>query len=239
MPHVARNGYIRTLVIDAGHGGRDPGALGKTYKEKDITLKVARKLTLLLRENMPEMEVILTRNGDQFVSLDKRGQIAQDHKADFFISIHCNALDNPRYFGATTYILGINDRQSRYRSYVRENQSVILEKDYAKTYEGFEPNSPEANILYSVMKNAFRKEASNMASKIQSEFSNRLKRHDIGVKQAPFIVLWRSGVPSVLVETGFITNRSEESYLGSETGQTYMASALYRAIRDYNHELGR
>lgn len=239
MPHPMGKGPIRTIVIDAGHGGKDPGAMGKTYKEKDLTLKMALKLKEILNTNMPQIRVILTRGDDRFVPLHQRSKIAQLYKADFFISIHCNANPNKKFFGSSTYILGINQGQSRYRSYIRENEAVLFEKDYETMYGGFDPKSPEGEIYFRVMKNAFRQESAHLAEKIELDSKQRLKRKSLGVKQGPFIVLWRSGMPSVLVETGFVTNPEEEKFLGSSKGQLYIASSLYRAIRDYNYELER
>ncbi|MFK7972899.1 MAG: N-acetylmuramoyl-L-alanine amidase [Bacteroidia bacterium] len=237
MPRPRGTGPIRTIVIDAGHGGKDPGALGKTYKEKELTLKMALKLKAILNKNLPKVRVILTRGDDRFIPLHQRAKIAQMYKADFFVSIHCNASPVKKFFGSSTYILGINHGQDRYNSYIRENEVVLFEDNYQTMYGGFDPKSPEGTIFFRVMKNAFRQESSRMASKIQTDLKGRLGRKSLGVKQAPFIVLWQSGMPSVLVETGFITNRTEELYLGSETGQNHIASSLYRAIRDYNHEL--
>lgn len=237
IPKPQVQGLIRTIVIDAGHGGKDPGALGRVHKEKDLNLKMALKLKEILNTNMPEIRVILTRDDDRFVLLHQRAKIAQMYKADFFVSIHCNASTNRKFFGSSTYILGINRGQDRYRSYIRENESVLFEKDYETMYGGFDPKSPEGAIYFRVMKNTFRQESARLADKIQNDFSQRLKRKSLGVKQGPFIVLWQSGMPSVLVETGFITNTQEEAFLGSPKGQLYIASSLYRAIRNYNYEL--
>lgn len=236
-PKPEAQGLIRTIVIDAGHGGKDPGAVGKVHKEKNLNLKMALKLKEILNANMPEIRVILTRGDDRFIPLHQRAKIAQMYKADFFVSIHCNASPKSKFFGSSTYILGINKGQDRYRSYIRENEAVLFEKDYQTMYGGFDPKSPEGEIYFRVMKNSFRQESAHLAEKIEHDFSQRLQRKSLGVKQGPFIVLWQSGMPSVLVETGFITNPQEEAFLGSSEGQLYIASSLYRAIRNYNYEL--
>jgi N-acetylmuramoyl-L-alanine amidase len=231
------DGHIKTIIIDPGHGGKDPGALGKTYREKDIALKIGLELRNLIRRYAPDLRVVLTRGDDTFVELHQRGKLAQAYNGDFFVSIHCDASVTKTAFGSSTYILGVNRGQERYRSYIRENQSVLFEENYEQMYDGFDPNSPESYIMFRVMRNVFRQESMYLADKVQKNVETRLQRKNRGVKQGPFIVLWASAMPAILCETGFITNTTDEKFLASETGQVFMASAIYRAIRDYNHEL--
>jgi N-acetylmuramoyl-L-alanine amidase len=237
-PDRFEDGPIRTIIIDAGHGGKDPGALGKQYREKDVALNIALSLRDLLRRYAPHLRVVLTRGNDEFVELHERGRIAQAYKGDFFVSIHCDANTNRSAYGSSTYVLGVNSGQERYRSYIRENQSVLFEENYKQMYDGFDPSSPESYIMFRVMRNVFRQESMYLANKVQGNFESRLKRKNRGVKQGPFIVLWASAMPAILCETGFISNPTEEKFLASETGQVFIASSIYRAIRDYNHELG-
>lgn len=233
--NLSQQGRIRTLIIDAGHGGKDPGASGASHKEKHIVLNVALQLAETVRNYMPEIKVILTRDSDEFIELYKRGDIAKENKGDFFISIHCDANPNHSAHGSTAYILGSNDGTERYESYIRENQVVQYEDNYKEQYEGFDPQSPEAYIFFRVVKNVYRTESMLLANHIQAQIETRAQRKNRGVKQAPFVVLWRSAMPSILCEIGFISNRDEEVYLASDHGQLYIASAIFRAVRDYNN----
>ncbi len=230
---------IKTLVIDAGHGGKDPGALGNGYKEKDITLKIALELKRIVNENLPNIKVVMTRSTDKFIELSKRGEIAQDNKADFFVSIHCNSIPkgtkSPN--GTEIYVLGTNPGQERYETSIKENEVVAFEDNYKEMYGGFDPKSPEGGIYHNLMKNAYRTESLKLAGKIDKQFKERAGRKSYGVKQAPFIVLWQSGVPAVLIETGYISDKAEANFLGSVDGQEIMASGIYRAIKEYNQEL--
>ncbi|MEZ4825592.1 MAG: N-acetylmuramoyl-L-alanine amidase [Bacteroidia bacterium] len=229
-------GPIRTVIIDAGHGGKDPGAVGERYYEKNITLNVALQLKRILNESMPELNVVLTRDTDKFIALHKRAQIAKDNQGDFFISIHCNALKVKSRYGAETYVLGINEGQENYETIIAENEAILFEDNYADMYGGFDPSSPEGYIYFKLLKNVFRNESTRLAEKMQHQYSSRIGRKDRGVKQAPFVVLYHSGMPAVLTEIGFITNFEEETFLASETGQIYIASCIYRAIKAYNME---
>ncbi|MEZ4775097.1 MAG: N-acetylmuramoyl-L-alanine amidase [Bacteroidia bacterium] len=229
-------GPIRTVIIDAGHGGKDPGALGARYYEKDITLNVALQLKRILNESMPDLNVVLTRDTDKFIALHRRAQIAKDNQGDFFISIHCNALKNNTKYGAESYVLGINEGQENYETIIAENESILFEDNYGDMYGGFDPSSPEGYIYFKLLKNVFRNESTRLAEKIQHQYASRIGRKDRGVKQAPFVVLYLSGMPALLTETGFITNYEEETFLASESGQIYIASCIYRAIKSYNME---
>ncbi len=232
----ATDGPIRTIIIDAGHGGKDPGAVGRTFQEKNIALGIAIHLRDLIHTYLPHMRVVLTRANDNFIELHERGRIAQAYKGDFFVSIHCNASTNRAAFGSSTYVLGINRGQERYRSYIRENQTVMMEDNYRSMYDGFDPKSPESYIMFSLMKNVFRQESLHLADKIQGQLEQAVQRKNRGVKQGPFIVLWSSAMPAVLCETGFITNSEEEKFLATETGQVFIASGILRGIKAYNYE---
>ena len=229
-PEVYR---IKKVVIDPGHGGRDPGALGRKSKEKDITLAVALKLGEYINANLPDVEVIYTRKEDVFVGLEARSTIANESGADLFISIHCNANPSRSPFGAETYVMGLHKSDGNLDVAMRENAVITYEEDYTTKYEGYDPNSAESFIIFSLMQHSFLEQSLNMASLVQDEFRERARRHDRGVKQAGFLVLWKASMPSVLVELGFLSNAKEEEYLMSSDGQAYLASAIFRAFRDY------
>lgn len=240
---VNRSGEkISTIVIDAGHGGKDPGALGSHSREKEITLAVALKLGRYIKASLPDVKVIYTRTRDRFVGLKTRGQIANRNKADLFISIHCNSNASHKPYGAETYVLGSDDNRSNRNMKVAmmENAAILLEDNVKSNYNGFDPNSPESYIIFSLKQNDYKQEQSLLlAQKIQSQFKNRAGRKDRGVHQAGFLVLAGTYMPSVLIELGYLSNASEEKYLLSEKGQSYLASAIYRAVKEYkrNYEL--
>jgi N-acetylmuramoyl-L-alanine amidase len=236
LPPFFEPGPIRTLIIDAGHGGKDPGASGRLYKEKDITLAVALKLRGLVQERMPGLRVVLTREDDRFIELKRRGELAQAARGDFFVSIHCNAMRQRDRMGAETYVLGTNQGQENYATIIQENQAILFEDNYREVYEGFDPSSPEGLIFFRLLKNAYRNESARLAGSIQQAYQSRLRRVDRGVKQAPFVVLYMAGMPAVLTEIGFLSNPQEEIFLGSEAGQIYIAEAIYQALADYNRD---
>lgn len=227
---------IKTIVIDAGHGGQDPGAVANGIKEKDICLKIALALKKKISQEMPNLKVVLTRDTDKFIELHRRGEIAQANKADFFISIHCNSTPKTpsNAKGTEIYILGTNQGQERYRAMIRENQSVLFEKNYADFYGGFDPKSPEGEIFQVLLKDEFRKESLSLASKIDKYLVAHFERITKGVKQAPFIVLWRSAMPALLVETGFVTNPTEAAWLNSQKGQNEIVDAIFYSLKSYN-----
>ncbi|MEO0472816.1 MAG: N-acetylmuramoyl-L-alanine amidase [Bacteroidota bacterium] len=235
--HHQAFGPIRTLIIDAGHGGKDPGSVGKLVYEKDITIKVAKKLQQMVNEKMPGVRAVLTRKDDTFIPLHERGKIAQREGGDFFISIHCNGMKYADRHGTETYVLGTNEGQENYERIIQENQSILFEENYLTEYDGFDPNSPEANIFFSLVNNAFRSESFRLADGIQHQYEHSFHRFNRGVKQAPFVVLYMCGMPAVLTEIGFITNPEEEIYLQSEEGQSNIASALFNAVKTYNQGL--
>ncbi len=230
---------ISIIVIDAGHGGKDPGASGSHSREKDITLAVALKVGRYIKANLPDVKVIYTRTKDRFVPLIKRGEIANRNKADLFISIHCNSNNSHKPYGAETYVLGSDDSRSKRNMKVAmlENAAILLEDNAKSNYDGFDPNSPESYIVFSLKQNDYKQEESLvLAQKIQKQFKNRAGRKDRGVHQAGFLVLAGTYMPSVLVELGYLSNYTEEKYLRSEKGQSYMASAIYRAVKSYKHD---
>jgi N-acetylmuramoyl-L-alanine amidase len=224
---------LKKVVIDAGHGGHDSGALGKNTKEKDITLAVALKLGKLIESNFSDVTVIYTRNTDVFIPLDERTAIANKAEADLFISIHVNSNPNSRPYGAETYVMGLHKSASNLDVAMRENSVITYEKDYTTKYEGYDPKSSESFIIFSLMQNAYLDQSLDFASKIQNDFCDRGQRKDRGVKQAGFLVLWKTAMPSVLVELGFLSNPEEEKYLMSDDGQNYLASSIYRAFKSY------
>jgi N-acetylmuramoyl-L-alanine amidase len=226
-------GRFKTVVIDAGHGGKDPGALGKDVKEKDIVLSVALKVGEYLKREMPELKVVYTRTTDVFVPLDERAEIANKAKADLFVSIHANAISNPRIYGAETFVLGLHRSEENLEVAKKENSVIILEEGYTTKYEGFDPTSPESYIIFELMQNVYLDQSIAAASIIQDQFETRVGRRNRGVKQAGFLVLRKTAMPGVLVELGFLSNRTEEKFMASEEGQVYLASAIFRSIRDY------
>ena len=230
------------IVIDAGHGGKDPGAIGTTNsREKNITLAVALKTGEYIEKNLENVTVIYTRKTDVFVELQERAAIANKNHADLFISIHANAVGaNARNIqGAETFIMGLTRDKENIEVAMKENQVILLESDYSTKYEGFDPTSPESYIMFSLMQNIYQQQSINLASKIQDQFKNRVNRIDRGVKQAGFLVLYMTTMPSVLIELGFITHPAEERFLTSTEGQDYLASAIFRACREYINEIDR
>ena len=225
------------LVIDAGHGGHDPGALGKKAKEKDINLNVALKLGKLVQENCPDVKVIYTRSKDVFISLNRRAEIANNAKADLFISIHTNSVaGNNKIMGASTWTLGLAKSDANLDVAKRENSVILYEDDYKTSYAGFDPNSAESYIIFEFMQDNYMSQSVHLASLVQNELKNTSKRRDQGVHQAGFLVLKASAMPSILVELGFISTPAEEQFLSSESGATTMAKGIFRAFQTYKKE---
>ncbi len=225
------------VVIDAGHGGKDPGAMGAEAREKSINLAVALKTGKYINDNLPDVKVIYTRDDDTFIGLAERADVANRNKADIFISIHSNSIRDKRFSGAETWVLGQSMDEANLQVAMKENAVITYEKDYQTKYEGYDPNSVESFIIFSLMQNTYLKQSTEFASMIQNQFRDRVGRKDRGVKQAGFVVLWRTTMPSVLVELGFVSNAEEEKYLLTQTGQDYLASAIYRAFRDYKQTI--
>jgi N-acetylmuramoyl-L-alanine amidase len=228
---------VRTVVIDAGHGGKDPGTHGKYVKEKDVVLKVALELGKTIKENYPNVKVYYTRMSDKFVELHDRAGLANRNHADLFISIHCNANPSRSIYGTETYAMGLHTSEGNLDVAKRENSVIYLEDDHQENYGGFDPDSPMAHILMANYQSAYLDNSLRFASKIEKQFQNRTGRKSRGVKQAGFVVLWKSAMPSVLVEIGFLSNAAEEKYLKEKTGQIQIASGIYRAFREYKEEM--
>ncbi len=233
MQGQMRDGRIKKVVIDAGHGGKDPGAMGLRSREKDIALSIALKAGKYISENFPDVEVIYTRKTDEFIELYRRAEIANEQHADLFISIHCNSSKSTKPYGAETYVMGLHKTNANLEVAKTENAAILYEEDYSKKYDGFDPNSPEAHIIFSLYQNAYRSYSLKLASLTQSQIVDRSSRFDRGVKEAGFWVLYKTAMPGILIEAGFISNKEEEKYLASEIGQTVIASSVYRAFREY------
>jgi N-acetylmuramoyl-L-alanine amidase len=230
------------VVIDAGHGGKDPGATGHFTKEKHINLGVALLLGEMIKENHPNVKVIFTRDDDFFVELQERANIANRSKAQLFISIHTNASKNNDARGTETYTMGLRRANENLEVAKRENSVILLEDDYKVKYEGFDPTSSESYIMFELLHDRFLEQSISIASSIQREF-RQADCVDRGVRQDVFLVLRNTGMPSVLVEVGYISNPSEEVFLGSKSGQKKIASAIYSAFcqfkRNFDNRQGR
>lgn len=218
------------VVLDAGHGGKDPGALGKITREKHICLAIAQKVAKHLKAT-EGIDVVLTRDEDRFIELKRRAEIANEKKADLFVSIHVNSSTSSRPAGTSTYALGMHKAEHNL-SVVRENSVILTEENHEANYEGFDPKSPEGYIIFSLIQNVHLKQSLSLASLVEKKFKS-LGRYSRGVHQAGFLVLWRASMPAVLIETGFISNATEEKYLSSPEGQEAIAAAIYQAILDY------
>lgn len=224
------------MVLDAGHGGKDPGRPTKNgYKESDIALKIVLGVGKELSKN-PDIKVVYTRSTDKFIELKERGKIANKANADLFVSVHCNA-HHTQAFGSETYVLGIHRNQTNFEVAKAENSVIFMEEDYEKNYEGFDPNSPEAAIGLTLAQEEYLDQSILLAKLVQDRFTNKLKRRNRGVKQAGFVVLHQTVMPSILVETGFITNKKEGAYLNSKNGQSNMAKSIADAILEYKNSL--
>ena len=227
------------IVIDPGHGGRDPGAVGSISYEKDITLAIALRTGKYIEQNLKDVRVVYTRKSDEFVDLDVRSDIANKNNADLFISIHANSSDVHNVYGTETYVMGHSKDQANLEVAMKENQVILLEDDYSTKYEGFNPNSPESYIMFTLRQNVYLKQSTELASMIQTEYKKEVGRFDRGVKQSGFWVLYRTTMPSVLTETGFISNPNEERYINSKQGQDYIAKAISSACVDYINDIDK
>ena len=226
---------VLTVVLDAGHGGKDPGNLGTgryTATEKDVTLDVTLQLGAYITENLPEVKVVYTRTDDSYPTLKERVHLANNSKADLFISIHCDAFESPGARGASTYVMGMHKSEESLRVAMRENASMLREEGYESNYDGFDPNDPDTYIALSLRQNLNLDASLTLGAAIQQQFRERVGRRDRGVKQAGFYVISFTTMPSTLVELGFLTNPEEEDFLQSEQGKSYLASAIFRAFRD-------
>jgi N-acetylmuramoyl-L-alanine amidase len=233
-PRVLEDKFI--VVLDAGHGGKDPGNLGTgRYKktEKDISLDVAQRVGKYINDNFPDIEVVYTRKGDTYPTLNERVQIANKANADLFISIHCNANDNKSALGVETFVMGLHKSEESLNTAMKENASIFLEEDHESVYGGFDPKSPDTYIALSLRENVFMDQSLTLAKSVQEQFRTRVGRKDRGVKQAGFWVISYTNMPSILVELGFLTNESEEDFLHSDDGKTYLSSSIYRAFKEF------
>lgn len=234
-----KNGHynsLKTIVIDAGHGGKDPGT--GHGKEKHIALNIALRLGKLINDEMPEVNVIYTRTSDVFIPLNERSEIANKNKADLFISIHCNA--SPQSSGAhgtETYVMGLHKSEANLELAKQENSVVLLEDDYKRTYKGFDPSSALAHIMLSNYQSAFMNQSLEFATIVEDKMASVAGRRSRGVKQAGFLVIWQTTMPSVLIETGFLTNADDLNSLATETGRQNIALAIYEAFKTYKQRV--
>ena len=235
---IAQRNQTFTVVLDPGHGGRDPGAVGAISKEKDIVLSIAKKVGKKINANHSDVKVVYTRSTDKFVPLIERPRIAHKAKAQLFISLHCNALDRRRTSpqGVETYILGLHRSDDNLEVAKKENSVIEYEENYETKYQGFNPNEPESYIIFEFMSNKFLEQSLDFATLTQHELVNGAKRTNRNVRQAGFLVLRETGMPSVLIELGYISNRAEERYLNSEQGQNTLANSIYNAFTEYKKE---
>lgn len=227
---------VRRIVIDPGHGDHDPGTSGAFSKEKNVALDIALELGRILEENLDDVEVIFTRDDDSFLELHERADLANKRGADLFISIHCNAFHNKNVFGSETYVMGMDKFNKNLEVAKRENSVMLMEEDQAK-YEGFDPNSDESYILFEMYQSAHLNNSLMLAAEIERQMKERVGRNSRGVRQAPFWVLWQTTMPSVLVETGYLSNSKEERELNDKLNQVYIASGIFRAVRDYKERM--
>ena len=238
----ANNG-IKKIVIDPGHGGKDPGNLGTgRYKktEKHIALDISLLFGRYVNEAYPDIEIIYTRKtNDKFLELRERTELANNNNADLFISIHCDAFTNPNAYGAGVFVMGMSKLKANMDIAMKENAVIYLEDDYQQNYEGFDPNTPESYIVFSLTQNTYLGQSLHIAEEVEKQFSTRANRKSRGVKQAPFYVISRANMPSILIECGFLTNPKEEDYLNSHTGKEYLASAIFRAFRSYKENVDK
>ena len=230
------NSKIRTIVIDPGHGGKDSGTMGtKRFKiyEKHVALAVSLKLGDYIKNAFPNVDVVYTRDSDIFLELNERTELANNVNADLFISIHCDGFTNSTPSGASVFVMGMSKLKANMDIAIRENSAIYMEDNYQQKYEGFDPKSAESYIVFSLMQNTHLNQSLKIAEEVEKEFSTKANRKSRGVKQAPFYVISRTNMPSILIECGFLTNFKEEEYLHSEIGQEYIASAIFRGFKAY------
>ena len=224
-----------TVVLDAGHGGKDPGAVGKFSKEKDLNLSLALEVGKLIKNQYPDVNVVYTRSTDVFIPLQTRADIANKNNADLFISIHTNSSESSAPSGVETFILGTERMETNLDVAMRENAVMKLEADYKTTYQGFDPNSIDSYIMFELMQNSYMDQSLRFAEQVQKRFVGHLNREDRGVRQAAFWVLLKTACPSILFEMGFISNPEEERYLNQPGSIAQMANAIVNAFAAYTH----
>jgi len=228
---------VRTIVIDAGHGGHDPGCQYGGIKEKEVTLKIALELGKKISEELSDVKVIYTRKSDDFVTLWDRANIANRNQADLFISIHCNANKNTAVSGTETFAMGLHKAESNLEVSKRENDVILMEKNYEERYEGFDPNSPETHIILSLHQNAYLDKSIDLASRIEKYFVKNKVNTSRGVKQAGFVVLWKTKMPSILIETGFLSNKSDRNLLTSPEGVDKITDNITYSLIDFKQSI--
>ncbi|MAR20988.1 MAG: N-acetylmuramoyl-L-alanine amidase [Flavobacteriales bacterium] len=234
------NNKLKTIVIDPGHGGKDPGTLGtKRYSkfEKDIALSVSLKLGNYISNSFPDIKVIYTRNEDVFLELNERTRIANKSNADIFISVHCDGFTNSKAYGASVFVMGMSKLKANLDVAMRENAAMYLEDNYKQKYDGFDPKSAESYIVFSLMQNTYLEQSLQLAEYVEEQFAYKANRKSRGVKQAPFYVISRTNMPSILVECGFLTNPKEEDYLQTDQGQNQIAMSIFEAVKNYKLSL--
>ena len=231
---------VKVIVIDPGHGGIDPGCNGGgEIWEKEVTLAIGLKVGKLVEDSLKDVKVLYTRKTDKSLKLWERPNFANKYQADLFISIHCNANDNTKANGSETYFMGLHKTEGNLEVSKRENSVIKYESDYKDNarYGGFDPESPEGYIIFSMLQNAFLKQSFKFSTMVEEETNKKSKIHTKGVNQAGFLVLWKTAMPSVLIETGFLTNGADRSYLKSEEGQQIISEGIFRAIKNYKIQL--
>ncbi len=237
---IPNNSYtIKTIVLDAGHGGKDDGCSGQHSKEKHLALDITLALGKVIEASYPSINVIYTRTKDVFIPLHQRATIANRSKADLFISIHCNALGKKLAYisGSETFVMGTESSPHNSEVARRENEAILFEDNYLEQYQGFDPNSDEGHIFQNIFQNAHLDRSILLAEKIEKYVTRNTKRKSRGVRQAAFVVLRQTTMPSVLVETGFLTNSEDEQYLSSKSGQQQISNAIFKAFSEYKTEV--
>lgn len=228
-------GQVKTVVIDAGHGGDKPGAVGRKTQEKTLTLQMALKLGKLIEDNYKDVTIIYTRTTDVDITLADRARLANKAKADLFISIHCNSWTNSTPTGVETYVMGLSQSKANMEVAKKENADILLEKGYKDNsdYQGFDPNSPESYVMFAMYQNAYLDKSLDFAGFIQDQYKSAIKTINRGVKQAEIFVLYKTAMPAVLTEVGFISNPEEEQYMMSDEGQAAIVSSIFKAFATY------
>lgn len=232
-------GQVKTVVIDAGHGGAKPGAIGKKSREKDLTLQMALKLGKLIEDNYPDVRIIYTRATDIDIALAERAHIANRAKADLFLSIHCNSWANSTPTGVETYVMGLSQSKANMEVAKKENADILLEDNYKDNseYQGFDPNSPESYVMFAMYQNAYLDRSLDFAGFIQDQYKSNIKTINRGVKQAEIFVLYKTAMPAVLTEVGFISNPEEEQYMMSDEGQATIVASIFKAFAAYKSKV--
>ncbi|MDH3651762.1 MAG: N-acetylmuramoyl-L-alanine amidase [Saprospiraceae bacterium] len=228
---------LKRVVLDAGHGGKDHGCSGKSSHEKDVSLDITLRLGQMIKNHYPDVQVIYTRDKDEFIPLHERAEKANKNRADLFISIHCNTTRKSNVKGSETFVMGLHRAADNLEVAKRENASIMHETDYQSHYDGFDPNTDEGHIMLNMYQNAYLDQSILFANMIEEEFEDHANRSSRGVKQAGFLVLRNTVMPSVLIETGFLSNNKEENYLTSETGKGKIASSIFNAFSKYKYDI--